>query len=62
MKAATNDANKSLDGNDAHTPSNLKNCGRITRKGIKKNSWRERDKKILIFTFPMHWKKFVTTI
>ena len=62
MMAATNDAKKSLEGNDAHTPSNLKNWGRMIRNGIKKSSWRESDKKMLIFTFPIHWKKLVTTI
>jgi len=38
MIAATNDAKKSLEGKDAHTPFKLKNCGRITSSGIKNNS------------------------
>ena len=54
MIAATNDAKKSLEGNEAHTPSKLKKFGRITSSGIKNSSWRERDKKMLIFTLPIH--------
>lgn len=54
MIAATNDAKKSLEGNDAQTPFKLKKCGRITSNGIKNSNWRERDKKMLIFTLPIH--------
>ena len=45
MIAATNDAKKSLEGNDTQTPFKLKKCGRITSSGIKNSNWRERDKK-----------------
>lgn len=54
MIAAINDAKKSLEGNDAQTPFKLKKCGRITSSGIKNSNWRERDKKMLIFTLPIH--------
>ncbi len=52
--AATNDAKKSLEGNDAQTPFKLKKCGRITSNGIKNSNWRDRHKKMLIFTLPIN--------
>lgn len=60
--AAMKDAVKSLEGNAAHTPFNPKKRGRAASRGRRNNNWRERDKKILIFTLPIHWKKLVTTI
>lgn len=50
--AATNDAKKSLEGSEAHTPSKSKNFGKMISSGIRNSSWRESDKKILIFTLP----------
>ena len=50
---------KSLAGMEYHTPSSPQNDGNIYAMGSNRNSCLDNDRKMLIFTLPMHWKKLV---
>ena len=52
---------KSLKGMEYHTPSRSQNRGRMYASGNNMNNCLESDRKMDIFTFPMHWKKLVMT-
>ena len=60
--AVTIDAVASETGMEAQTPLSPKNLGRTANAGIRNSSCLDRERKILILTFPMHWKKLVITI
>ena len=60
--AVMTDAAASLTGMAAHTPFRPKNRGRMPSMGSRMMSCRLRERKMLIFTFPIHWKKLVITI
>ena len=60
--AAMIDAAASLTGMAAHTPFKPKNKGRMASMGSRMISCRLRERKMLTFTLPIHWKKLVTTI
>ena len=62
MTKAMTAARKSEIGIHAHTPSMSQNIGRKKRRGKRMSICRDSDRKMLIFTLPMHWKKLVTTI
>ncbi len=47
-------ATKSLAGMEYHTPSNPQNKGNTNAIGSRKMSWRERERKMLMRTLPMH--------
>ena len=55
-------AEKSEIGILHHTPSMPQNIGRIPRSGRRMSNCLDKERKMLIFTFPIHWKKFVMTI
>ena len=50
---------KSLAGIAYHTPSRFHNKGNTYAIGNNRKSCRESERKMLTFTFPMHWKKLV---
>ena len=50
---------KSLAGIEYHTPSNSQNRGNTYAIGNRRNSWRDSDRNIDTFTFPILWKKWV---
>ena len=50
---------KSDAGIEYHTPSRSQKYGNTYAIGNNRNSCRDRERKMLIFTFPIHWKKFV---
>ena len=60
--AAMTAAEKSEIGILYHTPSMSHIIGRKARSGRRMSNCLDKERKILIFTFPMHWKKFVMTI
>ena len=60
--AAMTAAEKSEIGMLHHTPSIPHIIGRKARSGRRMSNCLESERKMLIFTFPMHWKKFVMTI
>ena len=55
-KAVVSDA-----GSDHHTPSAPIHKGRSMSSGRRKIIWRESDRNMLIFAFPIDWKKLVVT-
>ena len=55
-------AEKSEIGMLYHTPSISQIIGRKARSGRRMSNCLDKERKILIFTFPMHWKKLVITI
>lgn len=62
ITAAMSEAIVSAVGSDIHTPSSLKNCGRMISSGSRNSICRDSDRNMLIFALPMLWKKLVTTI
>ena len=60
--AAMTAAEKSEIGILYHTPSISQIIGRKPRSGRRMSNCLDRERKMLIFTFPMHWKKLVMTI
>ena len=60
--AAMTAAEKSEIGMLHHTPSMPQTIGRKPRSGRRMSNCLDKERKILIFTFPMHWKKFEMTI
>jgi len=62
MTAAMTAAEKSEIGIQYHTPSMSHSSGRSPRSGMRMSNCLERERKMLIFTLPMHWKKLVMTI
>ncbi len=52
---------KSLAGSDHHTPSTPKDFGSNISNGKRNISCRDNDRKMLIFAFPIDWKKLVIT-
>ena len=60
--AAMTAAEKSEIGILYHTPSISHIIGRKARSGRRMSNCLYKERKMLIFTFPMHWKKFVMTI
>ena len=60
--AAMTAAEKSEIGMLHHTPSMPHIIGRKARSGRRMSNCLESERKMLIFTFPIHWKKFVMTI
>ena len=60
--AAMTAAEKSEIGMLHHTPSIPHIIGRKARSGRRMSNCLESERKMLIFTFPMHWKKLVITI
>lgn len=59
---AMSDAVKSEIGILYHTPSISQIIGRKARSGRRMSNCLDKERKMLIFTFPIHWKKFVMTI
>ena len=55
-------AEKSETGILYHTPSISHIIGRNARSGRRMSNCLDRERKMLIFTFQMHWKKLVMTI
>ena len=62
MTAAMTAAEKSEIGMQYHTPSMPHISGSNPKSGMRMSNCLESERKMLIFTFPMHWKKLVTTI
>ena len=62
IHAVTSEDMKSEAGSEAHTPLSPKNNGKTTSSGNRNSSWRDMDRKMLMRTLPMHWKKLVITI
>ena len=60
--AAMTAAEKSEIGILYHTPSISHIIGRKARSGRRMSNCLDKERKMLIFTFPMHWKKLVMTI
>ena len=60
--AAMTAAEKSEIGILYHTPSISHIIGRKARSGRRMSNCLDKERKMLIFTFPMHWKKLVITI
>lgn len=60
--AAVTKAKKSDTGIHIQMPSRPKKCGNISSPGSRYSNWRVSDRKILIFAFPMLWKKLPMTI
>ena len=60
--AAMTAAEKSEIGILYHTPSISQIIVRKDRRGCRMSNCLDKERKMLIFTFPMHWKKFVMTI
>ena len=60
--AAMTAAEKSEIGILYHTPSISHIIGRKARRGRRMSNCLDKERKMLIFTFPMHWKKLVITI
>ena len=60
--AAMTAAEKSEIGILYHTPSISQIIGRKARSGRRMSNCLDKERKMLIFTFPIHWKKFVMTI
>ena len=61
MAAVTTAAVVSLAGRAYHTPFSPQNWGSTQMNGSRNSNWRDSERKMLIFTRPMHWKKFVVT-
>ena len=55
-------ASVSAIGKEYQTPRTSSHNGRRYTSGTRKSSWRVRERKILLFTIPKHWKKLVETI
>ena len=60
--AAMTAAEKSEIGILYHTPSIFQIIGRKARRGRRMSNCLDSERKMLIFTFPMDWKKLVITI
>ena len=58
----TENASKSPNGNDNHTPVTPKNSGNISISGIMKITWRVRLRNIALPEAPMLWNKQVATM
>ena len=62
MISETTNAARSEAGMLNQTPSAPNQSGRTARKGSRKISWRDSDRKIALLASPMLWKKLVITI